>query len=407
MLAGMAAAVVAFTLMIPAGGGRVRAAGIIDFAKDASLTVHHYEPGDEKIPVEGVHSYIWRIADVDEDAVYTLLYDIAGIDKMALNDFRTQKDWDDFQEQMYPYLISYQVRPDANGISNAIGETYYGSTEAGRGLTKGIYFVHSDDLKKDNTTWSFIDFFVAVPGRTEDVAVGDPYDVYEVDAAPKRSKEEGGEEDDEYEIHKRWEDSGYEASRPRTISVSIYDKNWIFQEKVTLSSDNYWTYKWRGPKDQTYYIVEDTVENYTVTYTRNGASISMVNTRGGTTPPPPPDNPPPPPDTPPDNPPDTPPDNPPTDTPPTDTPPTETPPTDNSTPLGTLRNLLNDVPNVLGAIRNPQATETPSVLGARRLPQTGQLWWPVPILIILGLILIVRGLSLERRRRMEAAEAAA
>ena len=41
---------------------------------------------------------------------------------------------------------------------------------------------------------------------------------------------------------------------------------------------------------------------------------------------------------------------------------------------------------VLGADRDPQA-----VLGATRLPQTGQLWWPVPILLIVGIILIGGG----------------
>ncbi len=69
--------------------------------------------------------------------------------------------------------------------------------------------------------------------------------------------------------------------------------------------------------------------------------------------------------------------NPPGDNPP---PPGDNPPGDN--PPGTP-----DLPDVLGAIR-----DLPQVLGARRLPQTGQLWWPLPILVIAGVFLIVKGI---------------
>ena len=37
------------------------------------------------------------------------------------------------------------------------------------------------------------------------------------------------------------------------------------------------------------------------------------------------------------------------------------------------------------------------VLGARRLPQTGQLWWPVPLLTAGGVILLGFGLHLTKK----------
>ncbi len=49
------------------------------------------------------------------------------------------------------------------------------------------------------------------------------------------------------------------------------------------------------------------------------------------------------------------------------------------------------IPQVLGAVR--RLGELPAVLGARRLPQTGQLWWPVPVMVILGIVLIVKGVK--------------
>ena len=53
--------------------------------------------------------------------------------------------------------------------------------------------------------------------------------------------------------------------------------------------------------------------------------------------------------------------------------------------------------SVLGASRDEIP---PEVLGANRLPQTGQLWWPVPVLCIMGLGLIVSGVH--RRKAVEA-----
>ncbi len=53
--------------------------------------------------------------------------------------------------------------------------------------------------------------------------------------------------------------------------------------------------------------------------------------------------------------------------------------------------------SVLGASRDEIP---PQVLGANRLPQTGQLWWPVPVLCIMGLGLIVSGVH--RRKAVEA-----
>ena len=64
-------------------------------------------------------------------------------------------------------------------------------------------------------------------------------------------------------------------------------------------------------------------------------------------------------------------------------PPPETPPSD-GTVLGAARDLI-----------------PPQVLGANRLPQTGQLWWPVPILCIAGFVLI--GSGIYRRKHVPAA----
>ena len=74
--------------------------------------------------------------------------------------------------------------------------------------------------------------------------------------------------------------------------------------------------------------------------------------------------------------------------PPPDNPPPDNPPPDNPPPGGGVLGAIRDLPQVLGAVR-----ALPQVLGARRLPQTGQLWWPLPIIVIAGIFFIVKGIK--------------
>ena len=84
-----------------------------------------------------------------------------------------------------------------------------------------------------------------------------------------------------------------------------------------------------------------------------------------------------------------------------ETTPTRTPggPTGGGNPPTRGRIVPPSQGSVLGASRDA-AEPMPEVLGANRLPQTGQLWWPVPVLCILGLGLISSGVY--RRRAAEA-----
>lgn len=53
---------------------------------------------------------------------------------------------------------------------------------------------------------------------------------------------------------------------------------------------------------------------------------------------------------------------------------------------------------VLGALRDPIGA-IQEVLGASRLPQTGQLWWPIPVLLIAGILLIGGGCISRRKKK--------
>ena len=188
-------------------------------------------------------------------------------------------------------------------------------------------------------------------------------------------------------VLKVWNDGG-SISRPAQISVTLL-KDGEPYETVDLNAENNWRYAWDeldGSSD--WQIVESSGSGgYTVSVSLQGVTFVVTNSYS----PPPPVNPPGgPPDGTSDNPPDTP-----------NAPPPVPPPPDEE---------LED-PEVPLASREPDpdmeepmepedpdeiVLEDPEVPLAS-LPQTGQLWWPVPMLAMGGMISLLLGLIRNRR----------
>lgn len=133
-------------------------------------------------------------------------------------------------------------------------------------------------------------------------------------------------------VKKVWDDRGYESKRPKSITVELL-KDGVVAETVTLSKHNSWTYEWTG-LDSAYKwdVREKKVSGYkdpeySIKLTNYGKEITITNSYN------------PPPGNPPGNPPGRPPGN--------------TPPS--------------------------------------KLPQTGQLTWPIPVMVVAGLTLFALG----------------
>lgn len=141
-------------------------------------------------------------------------------------------------------------------------------------------------------------------------------------------------------VQKVW--SGQETDRPQEITVQLL-KNGEVYDTVTLNADNNWRHTWTGlSKDAVWQVVELSVpEGYTVSISKDGLTFTIINTY-----------------TPPDNP---------------STPTTPTNPT------------------------NPTTPGNPGGSGKPTLPQTGQLWWPVPLLACGGMLCFLAGWVKNRR----------
>ena len=327
----------------------------IDMSKKGSLTVTHLSADEELMA--SVPSHLYLVATIDDNGQYTITDQFRGFfsDPDCFNNGYNYDAWKNYvayeptsdSDNLLTYVRDNNISPVAEKISDADGKTYYTD------LTLGVYYVLSDKVDADGFTHSFVNFLYPVP-ILEMTSSGNVSINYNPSVSPKKSKVGNVH----CNVRKRWNDSGYTENRPSSVTFRIYCDG-EFMEDVTLSSENDWYYEWSRTGDHTFSVEEVGVApGYTsnMEIVQDGHHFQYVVTNSY-------------------NPPQTPPDTP-------DTPGNPGTPDTPDTPG------IPDLPEVLGAIR-----DLPQVLGARRLPQTGQLWWPLPILVIAGVFMIVKGIK--------------
>ncbi len=135
-----------------------------------------------------------------------------------------------------------------------------------------------------------------------------------------------------YAVYKRWNDFGYESLRPASITIHVYRDGQLYTTQ-TLNAGNNWSYSWSYEQGHNWAVSEElNFSGYSMTTEQSGNIIYLYNTH-----------------------------------------------------------TTREEEEVLGESR-----DKPEVLGDSRLPQTGQLWWPVPLLILTGQFLMIRGWRMKR-----------
>lgn len=126
------------------------------------------------------------------------------------------------------------------------------------------------------------------------------------------------------EVIKIWKDSDHKEERPSEITVVLL-KNGKKYDSVKLNKKNNWRYQWKDLSgDARWTVTEKNISKfYQVEYSRSGSKIYVIN--------------------------------------------------------------HYDEPDKPDRPKTPDRPDTPGKTTSPKLPQTGQLWWPVPILAIMGI----------------------
>ncbi len=349
---------------------------VIDTNKPASLMLAYR---DGTVPLVGVTVKIYRVADVNSKKVFTLTGSFKNY-PVNVNNLDTAAKMNAAAQTLSAYAAADKIVPyaelktDRNGIVKL------------ENLRAGLFLAVSENFTSGGVTYKFAPFLVELPEVDENGNLN----YTDVIASPKKEEFDPntpGEKKD-FTITKRWYDYGNEDKRPEEITVLILKNGELFKE-IILSSENNWTFKWSdyGGINVWQAIEKDVPDGYIFALNVGENTIILNNTYEQEEE-------------------------------------TTTEKDEPSTSPGGLVTVPSTKPS---GTENPSFEETSSshsygddttssstsdknekntssytqgtTNSQEKLPQTGQLWWPVPVLAAAGLILFAAGTVISSKEK--------
>lgn len=340
-----------FIMLLPLSA---MAAGVINLDKDVSLTIH-YTDGDRAL--NNAKFFLYLVATVDKYGELTVVDDFKdfSVDIRGKND----EAWKALASTLEGYILRDKVTPTDSGVTDNEGKLSFPTDD--NKLPMGLYLVLGERHKQNGYRYDAQSFMVMLPTEDKEeniwlyqVTANAKYDKDKVPNNPKPTPEFITRK-----VLKVWDDNDSE-SRPQNITVQLLRDGEVY-DSVVLNEKNNWRYTWADLSDEfKWNVVENTPSGYQVSITLEGVTFVVTNTHKDITP----DEP-------------------------------DTPPPNN--PLDNPKNPDNpDNPDNSSTPNEPNLPDAPIIPHEPTLPQTGQLWWPVPLLITAGLFLIVLGLAAKR-----------
>jgi hypothetical protein len=381
-------------------------------------------------PIEGASFQLYFVADVSNDVQMTMYdaFEDSGVDLT----YEDESEWSKYASTLSAFITLEGTKGNtitavATGVTDSEGRIVFTN------LATGVYLITGDVDKVGNVEYDPVEELVMLPEidstspdyspvvYPKEVTIFGKDDEKTPDTpdTPSTPSNPSTDSDDYYlnEV-KIWEDTGYESTRPTSVTVALMQDGKLY-DRVVLSKDNNWRYRWENlDANSKWELAEDGVPaNYTATYVLDGNSFIVTNTRtitktsssgGGSkrvdpgtkvtteatteattasaviinpTPNPQPDE-------------------------------TEEPTEITTNEFDEDIPDLDDNPDEIGEeheddeiVSTPDDTpsgtpvSTPKKTGT--LPQTGQLWWPIPLALICGILLLMLGTNLSSEKRDE------
>lgn len=323
----------------------------------------------DDIILEGMHWDIYKVGICDQYGNYILTGDFADYPVSLKN--TSASAIADASKTLENYAKIDKIASVASGNADKNGYLAFD------GLESGLYLMSGRPLQIGMVTYYPSAFLVNIYSGTETV---------DMTVYPKYTSIVSSDEMEKYTLKKIWENDT-EQDRSEYITAEIYCDNELYQT-VKLDSSNDWTYTWSVTvvEDEIHewtVIERDVPQGYTVVYRSNNTQFAIVNTLEK--------------------------DEPVTTTTAVTTQKTESYTTteiivQEETKVYTTTEEKIQETKTTKVTKHTDATYTKTktentkvTTTTRKLPQTGQLWWPVPVLALAGLVLVAIGLRLRKK----------
>lgn len=323
----------------------------IDLDRNVSLTIDYRDGGK---PLAGAAFQMYLVAELDADGNRNITDEFK---RFPVNyDAADQSAWAETAETLGYLLVGNpDVKPAAEGKIGSDGKLVLGNHE---NLKPGMYLITGSPFEQNGLVYESRAFLIQLPFYAETW-------IYDVTAKTKHeSAPDAGSDSKEgtsCKVLKVWDDKGYEQYRPQSITVQLFRDREVY-DTVTLTANNNWRYAWEGLSDEYQWTVaEQTSGNYRVNIALEGITFVVTNSYNNYNPP------------------------------------GGHTPSDEKTPLPEDEEFPDtEIPTGEPPLPPEEWIVEPGVPLADKLPQTGQLWWPVALLISSGLVCIIIGLVLQR-----------
>ena len=294
-------------------------------------------------PVEGMELSLYRVAEYEESGSFTLTERFRKY-PVSLEQ-KNQEGWQGTADALADYIRRDGITADAVLASGSDRKVCFTD------LNRGLYLVlgQTTELQEDGKTQIYEPqtALIALPEDSKETSEGkNPYQVTAVLKFEKNDKPGKPEEKEETKIHvlKVWKQD-QEKERPDSIVVELLqtdvEGNTTVVDRQTLTKENQWSYTWKNLSAQMRWSVSEAEvpKGYTVAVTREGNTVVLTNTA--------------------------------------------------------------KKPGKLDGEVNPPSKRTTGKTTDKtsdKLPQTGQLWWPVLVLLFAGAICLLVGRVLRDRK---------
>lgn len=326
------------------------AAGSLTPETPAKFTIQTKYGSSDPNPVAGIPYRIYHVADIDNGPVFTLTEEFKDCGIKLKGD--SANEWDSVAELIKGYAQANSIEPVYTLSSDENGTVIID------GIDTGLYLVVGERTTVGSYTYSVKPGIVTVPNFVDGAWNYDVTMLPKIERFNNPDKPDNPEPPAKQTVDRKalkiWEDDGNEEKRPDDITVHLLRDGEVYATE-TLNEANGWSCEWRGltslDKDGNTYewnLIEDAVEGYSPTMEQSGITFVLTNTYEEEIP-------------------------------------------EDPTPLAPAE------PGKPGEPGEPLEELPEDPVPLAMLPQTGMLWWPVPVMGLLGVMFLALGASFRRR----------
>lgn len=295
---------------------------------------------------------IYKVAELQADGTCALYGDFTQY-PVSFEDI-TASALTEAAQTLENYIVLDGISPYATSVSDSNGDVLFSE------IPDGLYLLLGKRIDLDDVTYTAIPFIINVAyegdGETMDLLA---YPKYKIMTASS---------DCEYSVVKKFGNKASEPVDPDAfVTVEIYCDGYLY-DTVTLSAENNWRYSWWSDDYYDWRVKEiDVPKDCHVKYSMDGAELTIVNTKKKQLPG-------------------------------SEEVTTTVPSTTvTETTVTTVADTTVETTTVTNGSTSTSSTVTTTIKNGGKLPQTGQLWWPIPILSIAGMVFLSAGLVIRSK----------